>query len=325
MRFTKAFIFPEMYRSIAEEYIAYKQSLGFAFPYMDQKKLNSILKFLYEASPYHSVTDLDEAIVRKYLDQYQGKKPRTLHANQSFIRQYGLFLKRKGLDPFIFPSDLVRCNKDFSPYIFTKDEISKILFCADRIGPNKNKFVNTPYIYPAMIRLLYGCGSRIGETVSLKIEDVDLSEGIVFFYSGKNNVSRIVPMSVSLTNYLRKYEEKVDRTGNNYFFPALKGECYAPLTIRNAFRKLLKQANIPKLSTGKYPRLHDLRHTFAVHSLEHSIDQGFDPYCSLPALSTFLGHKGVESTEYYLRLAKQYFINILNYTQPQADLIFPEI
>ena len=62
-----------------------------------------------------------------------------------------------------------------------------------------------------------------------------------------------------------------------------------------------------------------------VHALEFSISKGMDPYCSLPALSTYMGHKGIESTEYYLRLTKQYFVNVLNYTQEQADTIFPEV
>ena len=67
----------------------------------------------------------------------------------------------------------------------------------------------------------------------------------------------------------------------------LHGECYSPVTIRNTFRKLMIQAGIPIQSNGKYPRIHDLRHTFAVHSLEQSIDQGLDPYCSIPALSIY--------------------------------------
>ena len=86
-----------------------------------------------------------------------------------------------------------------------------------------------------------------------------------------------------------------------------------------------KQAKISQLSNGKYPRLHDLRHTFAVHALEQSVQKGLDPYCSLPALSIYMGHKGIESTEYYLRLTKHYFINVLSYTEEQADKIFPEV
>lgn len=230
-----------------------------------------------------------------------------------------------GYAPYIYPATLIQCPKDFTPYIFSKSEIYRIFECADRIGPNKNKFVNTPYIYPAILRLLYGCGTRIGETVRLKIEDVNLSDGIITLHNSKNNVSRMLPLSDSLTTYLRKYDSRVDRSGNAYFFPALHGEYYSPVTIRNTFRKLMAQAEIPLLPTGKYPRIHDLRHTFAVHSLEQSIEHGLDPYCSLPALSTYMGHKGVESTEYYLRLTKHYFIKVLHYTQAQADIIFPEV
>jgi len=325
MKIKISFIFPEQYRNEAEDYVLYKQSLGFAFGYDDQKKCDFLFRYLYTHSPSNSVTTLTKELVDGYLSQFHDAKPRTIHANQSYIRQYGLFLKQRGYDSYIYPATLIQCPKDFVPYIFSKEEISQILKCADNIGPNKNKFINTPYIYPAIIRVLYGCGSRIGETVQLRTEDVDLSEGIITFHNGKNKVSRIVPMADSLASYLRIYDSKVDRTSNDYFFPALKGEYYSPITIRNTFRKLLIQAGVSVLSTGRYPRIHDLRHTFAVHSLEQSIEHGLDPYCSLPTLSIYMGHKGIESTEYYLRLTKHYFMNTLHYTQAQADIIFPEV
>ena len=93
-------------------------------------------------------------------------------------------------------------SKDFTPYIFTKDEIESILYFADRIGPNRNKFINTPFIYPAVIRLLYGCGLRVGEALTLLCNDVDLHNGVITIRNGKNNVSRLVPMSDSLNKYL---------------------------------------------------------------------------------------------------------------------------
>lgn len=275
---------------------------------------------------HNDVTHLTKDAVDSFLSLSNGSKPRTLHANQSFIRQYGLYLRLNGYDSYIYPDKLIQCPKDFVPYIFTKEEIHSIFLFANRIGPNKNKFINTPFIYPAVFRLLYACGTRVGETLSLKTDDVNLEEWIITLYNGKNKVSRMIPMSDSLTKYLRMYNHRVDRTdGNPFFFPARHGEHYSPTTIRNTFRKILQQAGIRKLSSGSYPRIHDLRHTYAVHALELSISKGMDPYCSLPALSTYMGHKGIESTEYYLRLTKQYFVNVLNYTQEQADTIFPEV
>lgn len=325
MKIKNDYEFPEQYKNVAEEYISYKHSLGYKFGYDDQKKCDQLLNYLYNNSVSKDVLKLTKENVDGYLNQFTSSRPRTIHANQSYVRQYGLFLKRKGYNPYIYPATLIQCPKDFTPYIFSKREIYRIFECADRIKPNKNKFINTPHIYPAILRILYACGPRIGETIHLKIEDVDLDEGLLTFYNGKNNISRIIPMSGSLTTYLRKYNSRIDRSGNQFFFPSLKGECYSPITIRNTFKKLMLQAAIPVLPTGKYPRIHDLRHTFAVHSLEHSIDEGLDPYCSLPALSTYMGHKGIESTEYYLRLTKHYFINVLHYTQAQADIIFPEV
>ncbi|WP_406543439.1 hypothetical protein [Clostridium ljungdahlii] len=71
--------------------------------------------------------------------------------------------------------------------------------------------------------------------------------------------------------------------------------------------------------------MHDLRHTFSVHALEQMVSQGKDRYCALPILSTYLGHKGIESTEKYLRLTKQYFKDILQYSAEDAENIFPEV
>lgn len=325
MKIKTDYSFPSFYHEIAEKYILYKHSLGFKFGYDDQKKCDQILSYLYIHSPNNDATNLTKESVDGYLKQFVSSRPRTIHANQSYIRQYGLFLQRMGYDAYVYPSTLIQCPKDFVPYIFSDDEIYRIFKCADNIAPNKNKFMNTPHIYPAILRLLYACGPRIGETVTLKTEDVDLADGIITFRNGKNNTSRMIPMSDSLVTYLRKYNSRVDRENNTFFFPALKGECYSPITIRNTFKKLLIKADIPILPTGRYPRIHDLRHTFAVHSLEQAIENGIDLYCSLPALSTYMGHRGIESTEYYLRLTKDYFIKVLHYSYEQANSIFPEV
>ncbi len=241
------------------------------------------------------------------------------------MRQFALFLDLRGIPAYVYPKELVKTTEDFVPYIFTKDEINRILREADAIGPNKNKFVNTPYIYPAVIRMLYGCGLRVSEALALKCEHVNLDNGVLVIMNGKNNVSRLVPVSESLRQYLSMFDSKVQRAGNPFFFPALRHERYSSTTILNQFRRLEEKAGISQLSSGKYPRIHDLRHTFSVHALEQMIRKGMDPYCSLPILSTYLGHKGIESTEKYLRLTKQYFIDILQFSHQDAEKIFPEV
>jgi len=319
------FNFPEPYRDIAMEYVDYKHSLGFKYSYDEQSKVNSMLKFIYTNSKSDPILDLQSELVNWYASKNCNESARSLHIRQSHIRQFALFLNLRDIPAYVYPKKLVKTTEDFVPYIFTKYEISLILQEADRITPNKNKFVNTPYIYPAVIRMLYGCGLRVSEALALKCEHIDLDNGILVIMNGKNNVSRLVPMSESLQQYLSMYNSKVERVDNPYFFPALRNERYSPITIRNQFRSLMKNVGISKLSNGKYPRVHDLRHTFSVHALEQMIQKGIDPYCSLPIISTYLGHKGIESTEKYLRLTKQYFIDILQFSRQNAEKIFPGV
>lgn len=319
------FCFPAVYRGIAMEYVDHKHSLGFKYSYHEQSRVNHMLAFIYANSKSDPVLALQPELVNAYASKKGNESARNLHTRQSHIRQFALFLNLKGIPAYVYPKELVKTTEDFVPYIFTKDEIGRILHVADEIGPNKNKFVNTPYIYPAVFRMLYGCGLRVSEALALKREHVDLNSAVLIIMNGKNNVSRLVPISESLRQYLMVYDSKIERAENQYFFPALRNERYSPQTILNQFRSLEKKAGIAQLSNGKYPRLHDLRHTFSVHALEQMINKGMDPYCSLPLLSTYLGHKGIESTEKYLRLTKQYFIDILQFSQKDAEKIFPEV
>lgn len=319
------FPFPEHVRDIAEAYVRYKRSLDFKCSYHDQSSINSMLEFIYTHSTATLTWVLTPEVVYSYAVGSGRERPRTIHLKQSMIRQFGLFMKLQGVDAYVLPRELIKTPKDFIPYIFTKDEIESILYYADRIGPNKNKFINTPFVHPAVIRVLYGCGLRVGEALTLLCGDVDLDNGVITIRNGKNNVSRLVPISDSLCEYLFYYDGRVQRGGNPYFFPALRGEHYSDITVRNTFRKLLKKAGIRPLPNGLFPRVHDLRHTFCVHALEQMVAKGMDPYCSLPALSTYVGHKGIESTEIYLRLTKQYFLDVLKYGEKDADFIFPEV
>ena len=319
------FDFPKTYRDIAMDYVDYKHSLGFKYSYIEQTKVNIMLNFIYANSKSDPILALPPELVNAYASKRGTESARSLHARQSHIRQFALFLNLRGIPAYVYPKELVKTTEDFVPYIFTNEEIIRILQEADTIGPNKNKFVNTPYIYPAVIRMLYGCGLRVSEALALKVEHVDLDNGVLVIMNGKNNVSRLIPVSESLRQYLSLYDSKVKRAGNPYFFPALHNERYSPTTIRNQFRILEKKVGISQLSNGKYPRVHDLRHTFSVHALEQMIRKGIDPYCSLPILSTYLGHKGIESTEKYLRLTRQYFVDILQFSNEDAVKIFPEV
>lgn len=105
------------------------------------------------------------------------------------------------------------------------------------------------------------------------------------------------------------------------FFLLLWDGHYSKDSIRDFFKKFFEYANI-YTSSGKLPRVHDFRHTFAVHSLQKMVNTGIDIYCALPFLSSFLGHKDVYSTEKYLRLVENAFPEL---RLKNSQNIFPEV
>ena len=150
------------------------------------------------------------------------------------------------------------------------------------------------FIMPSLLRMLYGTGIRIGEALSLLNEDINLEEEYFILRDTKNGKDRIVPFSTYVVHRNRLPVKISDTTP---FFITLKGRACDRDSIYRRFCKILIQANIPKDRI----RLHDLRHTFAVHSLAKMAEEGMDLYCSLPILSTYLGHQSLRATNNYVR------------------------
>lgn len=194
---------------------------------------------------------------------------KTQHMRMSLVRQFAIFMNTLGYDAYVYPAKLIKLGKIFTPYIFTHDEILKIIKVSDNLK-KCNCSPNHHLIYPVLIRLLYRCGLRISEALSLRISDVDLQDGILTITKSKFNKSRLVSMSGSLTKVLIDYAAKMnfDIKDNGYFFPAPDKGRYNRTPVYLKFRHTVKEAGIIH---PKYPRLHDLRHTFAVHALEKMV------------------------------------------------------
>lgn len=219
-------------------------------------------------------------------------------------------------------------TKRYIPYIYTKEEL-KAIFAAADIMPKTCGRSQFNAVFPAVIRVLYGCGLRIAEALALKVKDVDLKEGFIFVHAGKFGKDRRIPISDSLLQYLREYyREYMDFIGiasDGWFFPNAKGECYSQRTIYDKFRQILWIAGISHQGKGKGPRVHDLRHTFAVHALQQHVEQGKDIYASLTGLMVYLGHGKITSTEYYLRLTAEIFPDFLKRADKVCARAIPEV
>ena len=109
---------------------------------------------------------------------------------------------------------------------------------------------------------------------------------------------RLVPVHNSVIEYLRSYSAQLPDE-REWFFPSACGH-YSIKTIYDNFRELLFACNIPH--TGNGPRVHDFRHTFAVHTLEKQLSDGYDPMVIVPRLAAYLGHKSYRETCWYIHL-----------------------
>jgi integrase len=268
---------------------------------------------------------LTQTMVENFVSCRGSESEKTQRMRMSLIRQFALFMNRIGFDFYVYPNELLPIAKTFTPYIFTHDEIRRIVNVVDHLPHSPiSKYYHM--IYPMVFRMLYGCGLRINEALSLKKSEVDLVDGILTITNAKNRTSRLIPMSRSLTSYCQRYAKNMtfDMASEGYFYPSRDGGKYHRTPIYVKLKQFMKIAGIyPEGAVG--PRVHDIRHTYAVHALEKMINDEHDVYCTLPILSAYLGHRGIESTEKYLRLTEEAYNSIIDTISPLYTGVFPEV
>ena len=194
------------------------------------------------------------------------------------------------LDPTcqIPPSDLLvaRSHRP-TPYLYAPEEIAALVHAAGTItAPLPAATIQ------AVISLIAANGLRLGEALALDRGDVDLGAAVLTV-TGKNDQSRMVPVHPTTVTMLATYAARRDQlcptAVSPGFFVTSTGRRVQQRGVQQTFAKLLVQAGIGTPSGRRRPRIHDLRHTFAVNVLIGWYQDGADVQARLPVLSTFLG------------------------------------
>jgi len=314
-----------IFKQLFLDFLDYKR--GFGIKYDD-----SVTYVLRVINRQLNKYDLSQPILTKpMVEDLIKKRPDEAYSTQNrritYLRQFALFLCHKGIDAYVYPERSIRkYSSGFVPYIFSQEEISAIFKEADNL-PLLTNYPKYQMIYPVLLRMLYGCGLRLSEALSLRLLDVDLINGTLFIEKSKRCKSRVVPMSTSLLKVCSDYVKKMfsGTTGEEYFFPSPRGGKYSRGAVRHTILSIYARAGIKKLSTGLYPRVHDVRHTQAVYALEKMRAEGLDLYCSLPILSAYLGHQGISGTEKYLRLPYFKFDEVAHAGNSLIPGMIPEV
>lgn len=302
--------FVGIYKDEFENFIKYRKSLGYKYGIAKEREF---FRLNIHLNSYGcDKVMLTERMVREYIELFRNKSVSTIHGKECNVRQFGLYLKNIGYeDIYIFPESSIIWNRsNFVPYIFTKNEISSIFTATDQIPIKKNNPIDRLF-FQTIYRLLYATGMRVGEAVSLKVEDVNLENDIITVHNGKDRVSRLIPFLPPLHYWLNRYTEERGKASDVYFFQSANGQHRDTQSVRTVFiTKVLPAAGINPNRGGVNVRVHDLRHTFACHVLNKLVQKGADPFCALPYLSVYMGHKDIKSTELYLRLTEDRFKEI---------------
>jgi integrase/recombinase XerD len=302
-----------------ERFLQFKRALGCR--YQDEERQLEVLdRFLASRLPSEGPV-ITDSIIRAYVKR--GSHRLTI------LRQFCRFIALEEPRTFIPPPHFLGISRrPFVPRILTRVEGRAFLkACLDlpsgRCSPLRGM------VHGTVLALLYLTGMRVGEALSLNSEDVDLSNGVIKIKRGKFGKSRFVPMAQDLTDRINQCKLFVDRslgirTPSACFFPGPKGSRCTKDVLRYSFRMVLTEANIPYLGAGKGPRLHDLRHAYAIHRMMLWYEQGAVLGVKLPILATYLGHVSLLSSQYYLRLTEDLLAGVLSRYETRFGALIEE-
>jgi integrase len=217
------------------------------------------------------------------------------------VRVFATWLRTIDTAAEIPPAGLIpACGRRATPYLYTDEEVTALMAAAGSLRyPLRTK------TYQVLIGLLASTGMRVGEAIGLDCGDADLDNGVLTIRSGKNGKSRLVPLHDTTVQALRDYLRDRDR-----LCPALSrspalllstpGSRLRYYNVHPTWKKLAAAAGLRPRSGNCRPRIHDLRHSFAVRTMLDAYQAGHDGQSVLAVLSTYLGHADPKDTYWYL-------------------------
>jgi integrase/recombinase XerD len=290
---------------LIERYIVYRQTLGERF-----KTNASILRAFRRAIGVSAaVSDVRPEQVESFL---LGVGPVTSawHARYSaLLGFYRYAINRGHVANSPLPGVQPRRPPGFVPYIYSHDELRALVQATDCY--QRRRCHLEPITLRTAVLLLYGTGLRVHEALTLKRDDVDMANFLLTVRHTKFYKTRLVPFSPQLGLVLARYSSRRPNAASapentSVFFTMRDGSRVSHDTMDRNFRHLCVHAGIRRDDGARYqPRLHDLRHTFAVHRLTSWYRQGADVQNLLPKLSVYLGHAYLAATQVYLSMTPE--------------------
>jgi integrase len=291
-------------RQSIKEYLAMRRSLGFKLQKAG-RELPDFARFMERRRASY----ITQALALSWAQEPAHVQPVNWAQRLCHVRQFARY--RSAVDPrtqIPAPGLLPFKPKRAKPYLYTGQQIQQLLHATLHMPLSPNCPTNCallPRVYYCLFGLLAVSGLRVGEACNLKVEDLDLTTGVLTVRGGKFGKDRWLPLHASTCKALEQYLDKrkqhwAGRPVSTYLFVSSTGNRLGMGPIHRTFYAASRRIGLRGAHDSHGPRLHDLRHRFATTTLVNWYRANEDPERRLPLLSAYLGHVHVADTQWYL-------------------------
>ena len=282
-----------------EDYITIRRTMGFKFE--DSAKLLSG----FVAQLEHDGSQVITSVAAVAWATAAGGHPNWWGKRLSMVRGFARYLQSLDSEHEVPPTGMFPTRPcRATPYLYSQDDVARLMVASRSLRP-----ASWARTMESLTGLLAVTGMRIGEVIRLDISEINWADGLLTVRSGKFGKSREVPLHPSTLAALRAYSEHRCRMGRRLrtttFFVSIFGDRLNYDSVHRTFHRLVRRLGPQPHSKHHSPRLHDLRHTFAVRTLLDWYRDGADVSRRLHLLSTYLGHIDPSATYWYLSAAPE--------------------
>lgn len=276
------------------QYLSIRRALGYKLA-REGRWLLDFASFIEE----HASSSITTELTLQWATQSTDASVRSWAKRLTMVRGFASYLHATDATHEIPSVDLLPCKAQrLTPYIYSPTDILALLqTCAQLPGPLR------PHTYRTLLGLLAVSGMRVGEAIDLNRSDIHEHDKLVIIRSGKHGKSREVPLHHTTITALKVYAKKRDhifrQPKSESLFISQSGQRLRHQNVWKTFARLRKRAGLERPDIPP-PRIHDLRHTFAVTTLTRWYEEGVDVEPRLASLSAYLGHVSPSSTYWYL-------------------------
>ena len=277
-----------------QKMLDFRNSVGYA----TATYISSVTPFIeYCGTRYPEADCLTKEMVDGWLGHYPYRTDNTRSAFVSLLRQYTKFINALGKKAYVPDEEYTIPRQPYVPYVFAEGELSLLFDSIDRIPRCRVRKFHRELALPVMFRMMYCCGMRPSEPLSLRNEDVGLATGDTYIRQSKRHKDRHIILSDDMLRICKAYRSLVG--DGDWFFQRDDGKPYTTCWMTLQFHLCWEMSGLEKHGN---PRPYDLRHAFASRNLMRWIDEGRDIMTLLPYLGSYMGHSELSSTLYYVHL-----------------------